>query len=45
MTQLVVLFDSSGLSKGRNEYFYTTTEIIAAQTSISYDSVSRLACK
>lgn len=44
MTPLV-LFDSLDLSKASNENFYTTTEIIAEQTGISYDSVSRLVRK
>ncbi len=44
MTPLV-LFDSLDLSKASNEDFYTTTEIIAEQTGIIYDSVSRLVRK
>ncbi len=44
MTPLV-LFDSLYLSKASNKNFYTTTEIIAEQTGISYDSVSRLVRK
>ena len=41
----IVFFDSLDLSKLKSDSFYTTTEIIAEKSGVSYDSVSRMVRK